>query len=52
MHVADLQKRASGCRVEQIIHLPDKKFVDWCGEHYAINRGCSMLLTAGFLIMD
>lgn len=39
MHVADLQKQASGSQVEQIIHLPDKRFVDWCGEHYAINRG-------------
>ncbi|WP_051302572.1 hypothetical protein [Salibacterium aidingense] len=22
-----------------IIHLPDKKFVDWCTENYTINRG-------------
>lgn len=25
--------------VELPIHLPDKKFVDWCFEHYSINRG-------------
>ncbi|MBM7599219.1 hypothetical protein JOC34_001587 [Virgibacillus halotolerans] len=39
MVIDDLPMHSSLFPFERFIHLPDRKFIDWCIEEYSVNQG-------------